>query len=132
MINIPAHNPQTSYVLYEKQYSAGEQTENHDFVKPILSDSLPPARNPTWTHPESDHDPSHFSVGQVQIFFLNIWIEMAKPSRPALIKVINVRIQISRKPSVIVDVATESGCEHYDLVLFAKIGNFVTFRLCAL
>jgi hypothetical protein len=32
-------------VLYEKQYSAGEQTENHDFVKPILSDSLPPARN---------------------------------------------------------------------------------------
>jgi hypothetical protein len=46
-----------------------------------------------------------------------------------LIKVINVRIQISRKPSVIVDVATESGCEHYDLVLFAKIGNFVTFKL---
>jgi hypothetical protein len=35
----------------------------------------------------------------------------------------------SRKPSVIVDVATESGCEHYDLVLFAKIGNFVTFKL---
>jgi hypothetical protein len=52
-------------VLYEKkQYSAGEQTENHDFVKPILSDSLP-ARNMD----PSDHDPSHFSVGQVQIFF---------------------------------------------------------------
>jgi hypothetical protein len=48
MINIPAHNPQKTYVLYEKQYSAGEQTENHDFVKPILSDSLPPAGNPTW------------------------------------------------------------------------------------
>jgi hypothetical protein len=70
MINIPAHNPQkTSYVLYEKQYSAGEQTENHDFVKPILSDSLPPSQAQHGPHPESDHDPSHFSVGQVQIFF---------------------------------------------------------------
>jgi hypothetical protein len=52
----------------EKQYSAGEQTENHDFVKPILSDSLPPSQEPNMD-PESDHDPSHFSVGQVQIFF---------------------------------------------------------------
>jgi hypothetical protein len=31
--------------------------------------------------------------------------------------------QISRKPSVIVDVATESGCEHYDLFFSQKIGN---------
>jgi hypothetical protein len=49
-------------VLYEKkQYSAGEQTENHDFVKPILSDSLPPSQEPnmdpipkaTMIHPTS-------------------------------------------------------------------------------
>jgi hypothetical protein len=62
MINIPAHNPKKLYVLYEKQqYSAGEQTENHDFVKPILSDSLPPSQEPnmdpipkaTMIHPTS-------------------------------------------------------------------------------
>jgi hypothetical protein len=49
------------YVLYEKRYSAGEQTENHDFVKPILSDSLPPSQEPnmdpipkaTMIHPTS-------------------------------------------------------------------------------
>jgi hypothetical protein len=38
---------QKTDVLYEKkQYSAGEQTENHDFVKPILSDNLPPSQEP--------------------------------------------------------------------------------------
>jgi hypothetical protein len=69
MINIPAHNPQKFICIMKKQYSAGEQTENHDFVKPILSDSLPPSQEQHGPHPESDHDPSHFSVGQVQIFF---------------------------------------------------------------
>jgi hypothetical protein len=44
----------------KKKYSAGEQTENHDFVKPILSDSLPPSQEPmdpipkaTMIHPTS-------------------------------------------------------------------------------
>jgi hypothetical protein len=50
--------------LYEKQqYSAGEQTENHDFVKPILSDNLPPSQEPNMDPNQSDHDPSHFSIG---------------------------------------------------------------------